>query len=963
MLIFVLICWAAACRKGQEKAADVAEFQVNPAQTRQAALSSDGTRILFAMIGRIFVGPAEGGKAKTLCGNGYASTPSWSSDGKLISFSDGPDQRLYEINSKGKSRCLTQGPGDRPAYSPDGHSIAFARDNKLWILDRDGSAEQMIAEDIFPGTLPVWSRSGRELYFIQAKPVPPFRQKIIAVDMEQSAHPSRIMAEIPGAFRLVFSNDGSRVGVLRWRGDDFTAKNRFHAFQVWTTDTAFVEPKRISEVEGLSWEVFSQFPDGDYLVVCDNSLVRIESDGTSVVSIPFDATVRLPYIPHSEPKIVLPIPGSRLPVKGFASPRISPDGHYVAFSALGDIWIAGLDGSDSEPRRFNHPASDLHPWWFPDGDRLAFVSDRGGDYDVWTLETASGEAARVTSMPGEETFPCVSVDGIRIAFLSFAGGAHGDTGERARVFIVHPDGAFLSQIGQTHSLTRGEPIAGWMPDASAVLTATTGVSAGMEGERLRAIPLDGDRPFDLPGWPSRARRITWPTASLDRIAFEKGERLWIQDFVKQKVEGEPRPLGDGLGYWASFSADGKRLFYLTPEGPILHDFTDGTTRKLDFPLTYEVPASQPLVLSNARISGAEEQRFDIRLEDCRISKISPHGDLPVPSAEETIDLGGRIVIPGLIDGHVHTESSSYMGKSFLAFGVTTVIDMGSEPLEHLALNEAFDSRSLPGPRIIYVGDVVSQGPYVGSIWRPIANEEEALRFAERQYALGARVLKLYEPLVPMVEPLVRLARDKELYITGHHAFPAATYGGNAAEHTQPESEIALLRATGASMTPTMVTVDTFKGYAYWKRAERLQELIERSDWWPPYAKDGLRRRIAEGKADKIPPENPWVETVRKAHRSGLNLLAGTDAGGIDWGLALHWELERLVDAGLKPDEALAAATSKIAQALGLGSELGEVKVGYRADLVILEEDPIKDILNTQKIWMVIKDGQVVHRRY
>ena len=64
----------------------------------------------------------------------------------------------------------------------------------------------------------------------------------------------------------------------------------------------------------------------------------------------------------------------------------------------------------------------------------------------------------------------------------------------------------------------------------------------------------------------------------------------------------------------------------------------------------------------------------------------------------------------------------------------------------------------------------------------------------------------------------------------------------------------------------------------------------------------------------------------------------------------------------KPSEALAAATIKTAQALALGSELGEVKPGYRADLVILEADPYEDIRNTQKIWMVIKDGRVVHRR-
>jgi imidazolonepropionase-like amidohydrolase/Tol biopolymer transport system component len=962
-VVLLSLSYGTSYRKpAQGRAVAIAEFQVSPARANHAALSPDGAEIVFTLMGLVFVGSADGGEAKIIGGEGHASWPAWKTDGKHILFSDGPDQVLHEIGFDGKARHLTQKPGDRPADSPDGRLIAFARNNKLWILERAGVQERMVAEDVFPGTFPVWSPDGRELFFIQGKPEPPYKQSIVAVDVRQSGHPARKVADVPGAFRFTFSNDGSRVAVLRWQGDDFTTKTRSHAFQVWAMDSTFAEPKRVTEVEGLSWQVFNRFPSGDFLVATGDALLRVSADGSSVKPIQFKASVRLPYIAHSVPRISLPEPGSRHPVKGFSSPRVSPDGRSVAFSALGDIWIAGLESSESKPRRFNHPAHDMHPSWFPAGDRLAFVSDRGGDYDIWILETASGEAVRATSLPGEETSPCVSPDGEWIAFSFFGRGERVDSAERAYISIVHPDGSSMRQVGQAHSLMSAEPIAGWMPDGSAVLIPTTGVRPGIEGERLRAVPLSGDKPFDVNDWPSRARRMAWPAVSLNRIAFERGEQLWLQNLSERKPAGEPQLVGNGLGYWASFSADGKRLLCLSPEGPTLHDLTEGSSRKIDFALSYEVPPSRPLVLANARIAGQGEQRFKIRLENSRIIKISPSDDtLATPEAEE-LDLAGRIVIPGLIDGHVHLSPNSYWRKSFLAFGVTTVVDLGSEPLACLALNEAFDSGALPGPRIIYAGDVVSQGAFVGSYWRPLANEEEARRYMERQYALGARVLKLYQPLDALIEPLVRMAREKGLYVTGHNAFPAVTYGAHAAEHTQSDEEIALLRAVGATMTPTLVTVDTFKGYAYWTRAEALQELFMRSDWWPPYAKDGLQRRISEKKPDEAPPENPWVKRVSEAWRSGLNLLAGTDGGGVDAGLALHWELERLVDAGLRPSEALAAATLKTAQALGLGSELGEVKPGYRADLLILEADPYEDIRNTQKIWMVIKDGRVVHQR-
>lgn len=962
VIVLLLITRASAHKSRRDKTADVAEFQVSPAQARQAALSADGTQIVFALMGRLFIGSAQGGEARMLGGEGVASTPAWCAEGKSIAFSDGPDQTLYEIDLNGKSRRLTREPGDRPASSPDGRSIAFVRDNKLWILDRDNSTERMAAENVFPGTFPVWSPDGRELFYIQGKPEAPLQQTIIAVGVSQPVQSVRKVVDLAGAFRFAFSNDGTRVAVLRWRGDDFTTKTQFHAFQVWTADSTFAKPKRVTAVASLSWQVFSQFPAGDFLVATNDALLRVSTDGSSVEPIQFKASVRLPYVAHSVPRISLPKPGSRQSVKGLSSPRISPDGRCIAFSALGDIWISGLDDSKSKPRRFSHPAHDLHPFWFPGGDRLAFVSDRGGDYDIWILETASGETRRVTSLPGEETFPCVSPDGVWIAFSFFDRGERGSAGDRAQVYVVHPDSSSLRQIGQTPSLTMTEPLAGWMPGGSAVLVPTTGVRRDFQGERLLAILLGEDKPFDLPDWPTWARRIVWPAISQDRIAFERGEQLWIQNLSGGRPANEPRIMGDGRGYWASFSADGKRLFFLSPEGPALHDFSTGFTRKIDFALTYEVPRSRLLILSNARIGGLADRRFDIWLEGSRISKISPHEESSTPTDAEVFDLADRIVIPGLIDGHVHLSPLSYMRGSFLALGVTTVIDMGSEPLACLALNEAIESGNLLGPRIIYAGDVVSQGPYVGSYWRPLAKEDEARRYMERQYALGARVLKLYEPLDSLIEPLVRKAREKGLYITGHYAFPAVTYGSNAVEHTQSDEQIALLRAVSASMTPTLVTVDTFKGYAYWRRSEALKELIERSNWWPAYAKAGLERRISEKKPDEAPPENSWVIPVSRAWHSGLNLLAGTDTLGVEAGLALHWELERLVDAGLRPDEALAAATSKTAHALGLGSELGEVKTGYRADLVVLDADPYKDIGNTQKIWMVIKDGRITHKR-
>ncbi len=96
-----------------------------------------------------------------------------------------------------------------------------------------------------------------------------------------------------------------------------------------------------------------------------------------------------------------------------------------------------------------------------------------------------------------------------------------------------------------------------------------------------------------------------------------------------------------------------------------------------------------------------------------------------------------------------------------------------------------------------------------------------------------------------------------------------------------------------------------------------------------------------------------------AYRGGVRIVAGTDAPPIPW--ALHAELEELVAAGLPPAAALAAATTEATRVLGAEGQIGIVAQGALADLLILEADPLEDIRNTQRIWMVIKGGEVVNR--
>ena len=95
--------------------------------------------------------------------------------------------------------------------------------------------------------------------------------------------------------------------------------------------------------------------------------------------------------------------------------------------------------------------------------------------------------------------------------------------------------------------------------------------------------------------------------------------------------------------------------------------------------------------------------------------------------------------------------------------------------------------------------------------------------------------------------------------------------------------------------------------------------------------------------------------IRAAHERGVKLLAGTDFVP---GAALHWELERLVEAGIEPLEVLRIATQQAAEAVGADDDLGTLEPGKLADIILLDANPLEDIKNTQTIWRVIKGGWV-----
>jgi imidazolonepropionase-like amidohydrolase len=373
---------------------------------------------------------------------------------------------------------------------------------------------------------------------------------------------------------------------------------------------------------------------------------------------------------------------------------------------------------------------------------------------------------------------------------------------------------------------------------------------------------------------------------------------------------------------------------------------------------------------------------------------------------------GKFLIPGLWDMHVHMVFGDWFphGKEitlplFIANGITGVRDMGSELEVLQQWRKEIAAGTLIGPRMVISGPMLDgpQPRFPSSI--AIKTPEDGRRAVDDLKRRGADFIKL-QSLIPRdaVFAIADEARKQGITFVGHvpdavRASEASNAGQKSFEHligifegvspredeflkgpkgpgkflaTYDEDRAAKLFALLANnqtwQCPTLV----------WERGGNLIELSDfahdpRAKYVPAYWKDVTWKRftgqiVHEFNTDDLATRRRFVqkelEVVLAMHRAGIPFLAGTDTPPgvfIFPGFSLHEELQRFVAAGFTPVEALQTATINPAKFLGLENEMGTIEKGKRADLVLLDANPLEDIRNTQRIAGVVANGRYFSR--
>ena len=383
-----------------------------------------------------------------------------------------------------------------------------------------------------------------------------------------------------------------------------------------------------------------------------------------------------------------------------------------------------------------------------------------------------------------------------------------------------------------------------------------------------------------------------------------------------------------------------------------------------------------LILQNGRIltmnDGPELKEADLWLQDGTILGMMPWGS-KIPEGAACRDISGCVIMPGLIDAHVHYDES-YMGDFFLASGVTSVRNMQGFA-GHARWRDEILSGRRRGP-YIYSSGPIADGEdetipdNTNIIMRSKEDAEAIIRYTKEH---GFLWLKTY----PSVEPelykyLLRRAVEEGLPPCGHmtkildyHSLIDAGY--SCCEHTSslprdPE-DIAYAAEHGMWFCPTHVVCKTLPDYVW--NGKQLTE-VEHFEDLP----ECIRTRWEE--ENEITCENyrklgvkPDFQTIIDRGRTFLKysdrVMAGTDCpyAGIVPGFALADEIESLIDAyGMSRYEALRAATSRPAEYIGIADQKGRVLQGMDSDLIVLKEDPLTVPYAVRSISLVLQGKNI-----
>lgn len=432
-----------------------------------------------------------------------------------------------------------------------------------------------------------------------------------------------------------------------------------------------------------------------------------------------------------------------------------------------------------------------------------------------------------------------------------------------------------------------------------------------------------------------------------------------------------------------FLAIGLGLLYLTNVGVLSFD------KPYIYKLSGEMPATNSLVaFVNVNVIPMDSERIledqTVIVRDGVIEMIGSNDQVQVLNEALVVDGRGKYLMPGLVDMHVHIQYENDM-LLFVANGVTSVRNMWGNTgkmlrfgfPDQLALREQIEQGELFGPTIYTAGPTMEGSPAFHPLAEVFDTPDIASESVRWQVNQGYDFIKVYDHLSPETyQAIIETASENDLPVIGHVPFAIGLDGVLAS------GQMTIEHMTGyidPDVVKFIIPEDQLDAYAaktrkagVWNcvtlseypKSNETPEGFERLQNQPGmvYVSPGTRMlspvlymmaaksHTYEGAdyPERIAELNRRM--VAALHEAGAGILLGTDAAQAYHipGFSIHEELAYLVEAGLSPYEAIETGTRNPAEAMGKSGEFGTIETGKRADLILLNANPLDDVGNIQK---------------
>jgi hypothetical protein len=412
---------------------------------------------------------------------------------------------------------------------------------------------------------------------------------------------------------------------------------------------------------------------------------------------------------------------------------------------------------------------------------------------------------------------------------------------------------------------------------------------------------------------------------------------------------------------------------------------------------YAQALPQPILIRNVRVydtaTMALGEPADVYVNDGRIAAIYP-ANSPAKDPATVIDGAGRALLPGLFDMHTHEDAWNAILQ--IAGGVTSSRDMGNDNGYLAKLRADIAAGRAIGPHIEPAGFVEGESPFAAREGFVVNDVEEARNAVDWYAERGYRQVKLYNSIRPeWVEPIAAYAHSRGLRVSGHvPAFSRSERvvreGFDELQHinqivlnfvSDPGTDSrTILRFTlvgerartldlGSQQVRDFIqllvdrrtvidaTMATFESIYTQKPGDMDPSMAPVADHFPVANQRAWRNNSTDVSGGKLAIyRESWQRMMQlfgRLHAAGVPIVAGTDSLA---GFMLHRELELYVQAGIPAGEAIRIATENGARYAGVLADRGTIERGKRADLILVDGDPTRDISDIRNVSYVLKDG-------